>query len=293
MKERPLILDGRAARDEIRARLKKEFGMFAKPRALAIVQVGDDSASSAYIKQKILFGKSVVARVIHEKLPVGANESEVADCISALSANPSVSGIIVQLPLPVHLEKEKILNLVPGDMDVDGLSAASRARLAAGDASGFIPATARGVYELLLHYGVSVSGKKVTVFGRSLIAGGPIAQLLSAKGGRVTVLHSQTPIAEAQKISRNSDIVVVAIGKPKFVGRAYFRDDKTQIVVDVGINRMTTGVALQEEVPRANLVGDVDFDAVKNMVSAISPVPGGVGPMTVACLFENLLDAYK
>ena len=158
-------------------------------------------------------------------------------------------------------------------------------------ALGFVPATARGVGELLSRYGISVVGKKVAVFGRSLIAGRPIAQLLSAKGARVTVLHSKTPKAEAQRISRASDIVIVAIGKPCFIGSEYFRSDKTQVVVDVGINRTATGVALFEEVPRVNLIGDVDFDIVKNMVVAISPVPGGVGPMTVACLFENLRDA--
>ncbi|OHA18964.1 MAG: hypothetical protein A3C08_00810 [Candidatus Taylorbacteria bacterium RIFCSPHIGHO2_02_FULL_47_18] len=291
MKAQTLILDGRTARDEIRARLKKEFNALTQPRALAIVQVGDDHASSAYIRQKILFGKSVGVEVIHEKLPSDSREQAVADCIFALSANPSVAGIIVQLPLPAHLERERILDLVPHEKDVDGLSSASRTRLAAVDASGFVPATARGVGELLSRYGISVVGKKVAVFGRSLIAGRPIAQLLSAKGARVTVLHSKTPKAEAQRISRASDIVIVAIGKPCFIGSEYFRSDKTQVVVDVGINRTATGVALFEEVPRVNLIGDVDFDIVKNMVVAISPVPGGVGPMTVACLFENLRDA--
>ncbi|KKU58176.1 MAG: Bifunctional protein FolD [Parcubacteria group bacterium GW2011_GWA2_47_12] len=291
MKGQPLILDGRATRDAIRVRLKKEFGALAQPRALAIVQVGDDSASRAYIKQKMLFGESVGVRVTHEKIPSDAREQAVADCISALSANPSVAGIIVQLPLPAHLERERILDLVPPWKDVDGLSSASRTRLAAGNASGFVPATARGVGELLAYYGISVAGKKAAVFGRSLIAGGPIVQLLSAKGARVTVLHSKTPVEEAQRTSRASDIIVVAIGKPRFIGREYFRNDKTQVVVDVGINRTATGEALAEEVPRVNLVGDVDFDVVKGSVYAISPVPGGVGPMTVAALFENLYDS--
>ncbi|MDP3661316.1 MAG: bifunctional 5,10-methylenetetrahydrofolate dehydrogenase/5,10-methenyltetrahydrofolate cyclohydrolase [bacterium] len=291
VKKLPLILDGRFVRDAIRKRLKKEFISIREAPTLAIVQVGDNAASSAYIKQKMLFGESVGVRVIHKKLPADASEKDAADCMHALATNPSVSGIIVQLPLPAHLNRERILDLVPPEKDVDGLSAASRTRLAAGDARGFVPATARGVVELLSHYGISVSGKKVAVFGRSIIAGGPIAQLLSEKGAQVSVCNSQTSVTAAQKVSRASDIVVVAIGKPKFVGQEYFRDDKTQIVVDVGINRMATGAALQEEVPRANLVGDVDFEEVKNMVAAISPVPGGVGPMTVACLFENLRDA--
>lgn len=266
MQETPLILDGRAVRDAIRARLKKEFTK-NKP-TLAIVQVGDDSASSAYIRQKMLFGESVGARVVHKKLPNHATERDVAECIDALAADRSVSGIIVQLPLPPHLEKVKTLNLVPRGKDVDGLT----------DGSPFVSATARGVYELLAHYGISVRGKKVAVFGRSLIAGGPIARLLTAHGAEVMVIHSQTPIEEAKRNARASDIVVVAIGKPQYIGREYFRDDRTQVVVDVGINR-------------APLVGDVDFDAVKYMVAAISPVPGGVGPLTVAALFENLRDA--
>lgn len=295
MKKLPLILDGRIVRDAIRKRLKKEFAK--RPATLAIVQVGDNPASSAYIKQKVLFGERVGARVIHEKLPDSANEGEVASCILALSANPSVSGIIVQLPLPLHLSRERILDFVPQDKDIDGLSAASRVRLAAGDASGFVPATARGISELLSHYKISVVGKRIAVFGRSLIAGGPIAQLLSAKGARVSVVHSQTLEVDAQKISRQSDIVVVAIGKPEFIGIEYFRSDKTQVVIDVGINRIATGEALAEEVPPLDktrgkqLIGDADFDAVKEMVAAISPVPGGVGPMTVTALFENLRDA--
>lgn len=291
MKKLPLILDGRVVRNAIRKRLKKEFALLERAPTLAIVQVGNNLASSAYIKQKILFGERVDARVIHEKLPVDATENDMSDCIHALAANPSVSGIIVQLPLPPHLEKEKILDLVPLEKDVDGLSVPSRFRLGTGDVSGFIPATARGVFELLSHYGISVPEKRVAVFGRSRIAGGPIAQLLSAKGALVSICNSQTPVTAAQKVSRKSDIVVVAVGKPKLIGREYFRDDKTQVVIDVGINRITTGESLSEEVPRTNLIGDVDFDEVKKMVSAISPVPGGVGPMTVACLFENLSDA--
>lgn len=304
MKKLPLILDGRAVRDAIRKRLKKEFAALTHPPTLAIVQVGENPASSAYIKQKMLFGESIGAPVIHEKLPVDVNEDGIDDCIHALAANPSVSGIIVQLPLPPHLEKEKILNLVPPEKDVDGLSGASRTRLGAGDTSGFVPATARGVLELLSHYGVSVVGKKVAVLGRSLIAGGPIAQLLSAKGALVSVVNSKTPTDEAQRTSRKSALVIIAIGKQRFIGREYFRSDKTQVVVDVGINRIATGERLLEEVGlnrssgavgrtdlRKSVLGDVDFESVKTMVAAISPVPGGVGPMTVACLFENLRGA--
>src|SRR3989338_10726867 len=144
MKAQTLILEGRTARDEMRAWLKKEFNALTQPRALAIVPVGDDHASSAYIRQKILFGKSVGVEVIHEKLPSDSREQAVADCIFALSANPSVAGIIVQLPLPAHLERERILDLVPHEKDVDGLSSASRTRGAAAGVARFFSSAERG-----------------------------------------------------------------------------------------------------------------------------------------------------
>jgi len=258
-------------RDEIRARLKNDFAECAP--ALAIMQVGDNISSDAYIKQKTIFGESAGARVILKKLTTEASESEVKNCIENLSSDKSVHGIIVQLPLPAHLDKERILNMVPIEKDVDGLAAGSP----------FIPATARGVFELLSYYNIPVKDKNVAVFGRSRIAGGSVAKFLSEKGALVSVLHSKTPVEEAKRISRASDIVVVAIGKPKYIGVEYFRNDKTQVVVDVGISKSSDG----------KLIGDVDFEKVSPLVAAISPVPGGVGPMTVAGLFENLRAALK
>lgn len=266
VKKIPLILDGRAVRDAIRKRLKSRFA--AEAPVLAIVQVGSDLASSAYIRQKMLFGESVGARVLLRQFSGELSETELLAEIEKSNRDIRVSGIIVQLPLPPHIDKQKIRNAVARAKDVDGLA----------EGSPFTPATARGVYELLSHYGISVERKKIAVFGRSLIAGGPIARLLAAQGTEVTVIHSQTPTEEAKRISRASDIIVAAIGKPKHIGAEYFRGDRTQVVVDIGINR-------------APLVGDVDFEKVKDMVAAISPVPGGVGPMTVAALFENLKDA--
>lgn len=292
MKKIPLILDGRAVRDEIRARLKREFAAGAPlvrrgSGTLAIVQVGSDPASSAYIRQKMLFGESVGARVLYRQFPHDIPETKLLAEIKELNRDARASGIIVQLPLPPHLDKQKVRNAVARAKDVDGLA----------EGSPFTPATARGVLELLTYYGISVTQKNIAVFGRSLIAGGPIARLLAVQGAKVMVIHSQTPMEEAKRISRASDIIVVAIGKPKYIGAEYFRGDQTQVVVDVGINRVTTGEALAEEVPPLyktrgkHLVGDVDFDTVRDCVAAISPVPGGVGPMTVAALFENLKDA--
>lgn len=279
VKKIPLILDGRAVRDAIRKRLKSRF--VAEAPVLAIVQVGSDPASSAYIRQKMLFGESVGARVLYRQFPHDIPETKLLAEIKELNRDPRALGIIVQLPLPPHLDKQKVRNAVARAKDVDGLA----------EGSPFTPATARGVLELLSYYGISVTQKNIAVFGRSLIAGGPIARLLAAQGAEAMVIHSQTPTEEAKRISRASDIIVAAIGKPKYIGAEYFRGDQTQVVVDVGINRVTTGEALAEEVPRVKLVGDVDFEKVKNMVAAISPVPGGVGPMTVAALFENLRGA--
>jgi methylenetetrahydrofolate dehydrogenase (NADP+)/methenyltetrahydrofolate cyclohydrolase len=271
----PLILDGRKVRDEIRAQLKEYFADFARKNgfapALAIIQIGDNPASNAYIRQKVIFGESAGAQVIHKKLPESVIEKEVENCIKELSKNKNVFGIIVQLPLPAHLNRERILNLVPVAKDVDGLAVENK----------FVPATGRGVFELLSYYNISVKNKKVAVFGRSRIAGGPIAKFLSQKGALVSVINSQTAVEEAKKISQASDVVVAAIGKPKHIGAEFFRNDKTQIVVDVGINKNAEG----------KLVGDVDFENVAPMVFAISTVPGGVGPMTVTALFENLKDA--
>jgi methylenetetrahydrofolate dehydrogenase (NADP+)/methenyltetrahydrofolate cyclohydrolase len=266
----PLLLDGRRAQEQICARLYKAFA--AQPATLAIVQVGNNTASTAYIKQKIRFGERVGARVVYKKFPADISESDLLFEIDALNRDESVSGIIVQLPLPAHIGKQQIQNAVALAKDVDGLASGSP----------FMPATARGVLELLAFFGIAVVGKAAVVFGRSAVAGGAIARARARAGPRVSVVHSQTPSEEAKAVSRASDIIVAAIGKPKLLGSAYFRSDRKQVVVDVGITRGELA-----------LVGDVDFEKVAPIVAAISPVPGGVGPMTVAALFENLHDAVK
>lgn len=285
----PLLLDGKKVRDEIAAKLREKIAAFSSKPKLVILQVGGNKESAAYIRQKKSFGENIGAVVEHMRFAAEVPLPELLSVIQQFNNDCTVHGIILQLPIPPHLNRQKLLDAVALEKDVDGLAQGST----------FIPATARGVFELLSHYGISVADKKVSVFGRSFIAGGPIAQLLSARGARVTVLNSKTPTEEAQAISRKSDIIVVAIGKPKFIGLEYFRNDKTQIVVDVGINRVATGEALAEEVPPLDktrgrqLVGDVDFESVAPLAAAISPVPGGVGPMTVASLFQNLVEAYE
>ncbi len=279
MQNLPLILDGRKVRDGIRARLQKEFAH--QKVALAIVQVGANEASNAYITQKKKFGAELGVRVVHAQFSEDIAELALIAEIKQLNTDALVAGIIVQLPLPPHLNKQNVQNAVALAEDVDGLA----------EGSAFTPATARAVSELLDFYDIKVAGRRAVVLGRSRLAGGPIAARLQSAGARVMVCHSQT--TNTQEITRAADIVVSAVGKPRFLGASYFRNDRTQVVVDVGITVVTKRGAekLEEEIPTRRPVGDVDFDAVAPLVAAISPVPGGVGPMTVACLFENLWDA--
>lgn len=279
-----LILDGRKARAELGRRMKERIGRLAEPPMLVIVQVGEVPASSSYIAAKKHFGESVGTRVVHEKFPSDVSEAELLRAVSVRSADEAVDGIIVQLPLPAHLSFERIMEAVDPEKDVDGMTAENYAAFEQGQGR-FVPATARGVTELLSFYGVSVSGKKVAVLGRSRLVGTPIALRFRQLGATVTVCHSQT--SHIHEVTHESDVVVVAIGKPRFVTREYLRAGQT--VVDVGIT-VVGGEELVGDTPR-KLVGDVDFEGVHDIVAAISPVPGGVGPMTVLALFENLADA--
>lgn len=280
----PLILDGKAASAEIKDRLQKKVESFRETPALAIIQVGERKESSAYIERKKAFGKAIGARVLHLQLPESASEKDCLSTIQKLNIDQSIHGIILQLPLPNGKHPQEFLDAIALEKDVDGLHSKNTT---------FIPATARGVLSLLNFYRISVEGKKVAVLGRSALVGAPTAKAMEQAGATVTVCHSQTP--NTKDVTLSSDIIVAAIGKPRLIGREYVRSDKTQVVVDVGITSVTErGLErLQEEIPKRRLVGDVDFEAVRDFVAAISPVPGGVGPMTVAALFENLVSAYE
>jgi len=314
----PVILDGKKARDAIALRLGGEVSRAAAAGlpvpTLAIIQIGDKPESTAYIRQKKLFGERIGCRVIHERLPESASERDLTSLIAGLNANVSVHGVIVQIPLPAHLSvpevKDRILAAVAPEKDVDGLGPVSVKALEEGKPN-FIPATARGVLGLLDFYKIPLSGQRVVVVGRSALVGKPTALALMNRGATVMVCHSKTPVLSQE--TRRAVIVVVAVGKPGLIGAAEVAPG--QVIVDVGINAVSMPVMqsggafrppahgaagsetllakLQEEVPKRKLVGDVDFVAVSPVVRAISPVPGGVGPMTVACLFENVLEAWK
>ncbi len=269
--------------------LQKKIGDFNVVPSLAIIKIGDNPDSDIYVARKLAFAKKIGIRAFIVDFGAQITQEILLDGIEKLNKDKSVHGIIIQSPLPAPLDWAEAVRKISPEKDVDGMH------------GNIVPATARGVLTLLNYYKIPVAGKKVVVMGRSALVGGPIAELLKKNGAEVAVVHSQT--VEPEKITRTADILVVAIGKPELVGAEYVREG--QVVVDVGITslnrpfnrpRRQNGTPSSSDEgdsskPTATVVGDVDFDSVKDIVSAISPVPGGVGPMTVASLFQNLVEA--
>jgi len=300
------ILDGKKVRDEIQAQLKKKIGEFKTVPNLAIIKIGDDPDSAIYVKNKINFAKKIgvnayivgfpeldISKITQEMLLAG---------IEKLNKDEAVNGIIVQSPLPAHLNWFEAVEKVTPEKDVDGLCSVNVKKLLENDKTGIVPATARGVLTLLNYYKIPVKGKNVVVMGRSNLVGKPVANVMLNNGATVTVVHSQT--VEPEKITREADILIVAIGKPEYVGAEFLKEG--QVIVDIGITSVYHSVSHHLPSPtqdsslekedigghqKVTVVGDVDFDSVSPIVSAISPVPGGVGPMTVASLFQNLVEA--
>jgi methylenetetrahydrofolate dehydrogenase (NADP+)/methenyltetrahydrofolate cyclohydrolase len=276
----PKILDGKVVRDEILKKLKREIRISKRNPILAIIQIGNLKESIRYIEQKKIFAEKIGAKVDHIKLSSNTSLGELLNEIDKLNKKKSVSGIIVQLPLPNHLSVYPIVRSISPAKDVDGLNPLSP----------FTPATARGIVSLLDFYKIQISGKQIVVVGRSNLVGKPTALSLLARNATVTIAHSKTK--NLKQITKQADILIVAIGKSQFINEKYVK--KGQVVIDVGINFKKT--ALQEEITtnkKQELIGDVDFNRVKKIVKAISPVPGGVGAMTVASLFENLVEASR
>jgi 5,10-methylene-tetrahydrofolate dehydrogenase/methenyl tetrahydrofolate cyclohydrolase len=272
------ILDGRRVRDEIAAKLGRTIAREKIKPVLAIIQIGAREESDAYIKQKKLFAQKIGAEVKHVQFPQNISEEKVLSTIKKLNGDPKIHGIIVQLPISKHLDEFKLTAAVEKSKDVDGLAPGTH----------FTPATARGVLNLLDFYKIKIAGKRATVVGRSRLVGTPIAKALLERNATVAVAHSQTK--NLSQVTREADILVVAIGDPQFINKKFVR--RGQVVIDVGINVKKLG--LREEVllkKKSTLVGDVNFKEVSKIVSAVSPVPGGVGPLTVAGLFQNLVEA--
>jgi methylenetetrahydrofolate dehydrogenase (NADP+)/methenyltetrahydrofolate cyclohydrolase len=276
-----LILDGKKIKAKISSILKEEIDGFklsgkASPK-LVILQVGNNEVSNIYIQQKIAFAQQIgaVAELIKFEEDI-ANE-KILEKVSELNKDISVHGIILQLPIPKNLKQSEILNSIDSKKDVDGLGAANIYKLVRNDKEGIIPATARGVITLLKEYNIEIAGKNISMIGRSLLVGKSLFMALTNLNATVTLCHSETQ--NLSKITKNADIIISAVGKPGIINDDCVNDN--QIVVDVGISRNEAGV----------ISGDVILEKVT--VSALSPVPGGVGQMTVASLFQNLVETYK
>ena len=278
------IIDGKAFAAKIRgevaehvAALKREHDLVP---GLAVVLVGEDPASQVYVRSK---GKQTVEagmESFEHKLPVTASEAEVLEVVERLNADPAVHGILVQLPLPEQVDEAKVLSSIVPEKDVDGFHIMNVGLLATGQKA-MVPCTPLGCLMMLRDHLGSLSGKDAVVIGRSNIVGKPMAQLLLGDSCTVTIAHSRT--TDLESTVRRADIVVAAVGRPQIVPGSWIKPGAT--VVDVGINRVSG------EGDKTRLVGDVDFDSCAEVAGAITPVPGGVGPMTIACLLANTLTA--
>ncbi len=277
------LIDGKLVAAKMRAEIASEVARLRekgmkKQVGLAVIFVGDDPASQVYVRNKIKACEEVGINSYLCKLPQDSSFEDVAATTDKLNRDENVSGIILQLPIPRHLDENKLIDLIVPQKDVDGCTAAQKGRLWTGRDS-LVACTPYGVMKLLDFYGIPLEGKNSVVVGRSNLVGKPMAQLLLDRNCTVTVCHSRTK--DLAEITRSADIVVVAIGKAKFLKADMVSEGA--VVIDVGMDRDENG----------KLCGDVDFDEVSSKCSYITPVPGGVGPMTVTMLIANTLEAYK
>ncbi len=281
-----ILLKGIPVRDAVFAELTAKVAQASRKPGLAVVLVGDDPASAVYVKHKEKGCDTVGFHHVTHRLPADTPEKDVLDLIARLNADAAIDGILVQLPLPRGMNQERVLVSVDPAKDVDGFHPVNLGLLVAGNPH-FVPCTPKGILRLLSHYGIPMAGKNVAVVGRSLIVGRPLSLLLSLKrddgNATVTMCHSGT--RDLAAITSAADVVVAAIGVPRALGIKEI--GKGAVVVDVGINRIDA----PERPKGTRLVGDVDADALKGHVSALTPVPGGVGPMTIAMLLENTWEA--
>ena len=275
------VIDGKKISQEIKDELKEKAAAMAKEGkkvALAVIQVGNDPASSVYVRNKKKACEYIGIESLSYELPEETTEEELVALIEKLNADTKVNGILVQLPLPEQINEEKIIQTISPDKDVDGFHMQNVGALCTGG-KGYVSCTPLGIITLLKRSGIEIAGKRCVVMGRSNIVGKPMAMLLLRENGTVTICHSKTQ--DMKEITRQADILVVAIGKPKFVDEIYVKEGA--VVIDVGIHRNAEN----------KLCGDVDFDKVAPHTSAITPVPGGVGPMTIAMLMNNCVSSVE
>jgi len=287
------LINGKEIAQNLRNNLKLEIDSLkiktGKVPGLAVVQVGNVAASSVYVKAKTKSAKEVGIDVFDHHLPEETTEEELLKIVNTLNNEDNVNGILVQLPLPKNINEQLVLDSIHPDKDADGFHPLNVGKLSIAshnDENLLIPCTPYGCLIMLKGLGVNLSGKNAVVIGRSNIVGKPMAQLLLKESCTITIAHSRTKNIE--EVCKKADIVIAAVGKPKMVKGDWIKKDA--VVIDVGINRIKSEV---EGEIKNKLVGDVDFDEASKNASAITPVPGGVGPMTIACLLRNTTIAFK
>ena len=272
-----MILNGKEVALGIKEELKKEVSNLNSKPSLVVIQVGDDPASNIYVNSKAKLALEIGYEFCHVKFNSDVTEEEIITKIEEINENDKINGVIVQLPIPKHLNANKIVNKIAPIKDIDGLTELNAGKLLTGDAS-LVSCTPKGIITLLKHYNIELQGKHVVIVGRSNLVGKPLIGLCLNENATVTICHSKTKNLE--EITKTADILIVAIGKSRFINEKYVKEGS--IIVDVGINRVD-----------GKLYGDVDFDSVFKKSSFITPVPGGVGPMTTISLMENVLISYK
>lgn len=271
------VVDGKSISKQIKEECRMKAAEYKEKGieiTLAVVQVGEDPASCVYVRNKKRACEECGIRSVAYELPEETSETQLLALIDKLNTDSSINGILVQLPLPEHIDENKVIRAIDVKKDVDGFHPMSAGALCTGQ-RGFVSCTPAGIIQLLKRSGITIAGKECVVIGRSNIVGKPVALLLLAENGTVTVCHSKT--ANLKEATKRADILVVAIGRPKFITADYVKEGA--VVIDVGIHRNENG----------KLCGDVDFDSVAPRCSAITPVPGGVGPMTIAMLMHNCI----
>ena len=286
------LIDGKAVSRKVLEECRTDISAM-KARGvvpgLAVVIVGDDPASQAYVGSKVRTCADLGLFSRHIALPTATSQDDLLAVVADLNADPAVHGILVQSPPPPHINEAAVVRAIRPDKDVDGFHPENVARLALEDPAAFVPCTPLGCQRLLTEYGIETAGARVVIIGRSMIVGKPLALLLMARGkggdATVTIAHSRTRNLPA--VCRDADILIAAIGRPEFVTADFVRDGA--VVIDVGINRVTDPTAKNGY----RIVGDVDFTSVSPRCAAITPVPGGVGPMTIAMLISNTLKAAR
>lgn len=273
-----MIIDGKLIAQELKDEVKAKLAKLDTKLTLLVIMVGDNPASKVYVESKEKNCKKV--GMLTKTLLFDANvpQKKIIDAIKQANEDPEINGILVQLPLPAHLDEVKIIDAIDPKKDVDGLTTINQGKLFSGVNDGIIPATPKGIMHILKKLFINIEGKKAVVIGRSKLVGKPIAQLLLAKNATVTMCHSKTE--NLKDICLGADILVVAIGKAKFITADMIKQDA--IVIDVGINRNF-----------GRIDGDVDFENAVSVAGYITPVPGGVGQLTIACLLENVIECYK